>query len=65
MQLDILGVGKTSTYYGHKHKGQRHQFQHLYNHTLEITKWDKFQSFFKNRFLKNYIGSLQSNTINS
>jgi len=68
-QLDILEVGKlphimdtgyfgsrkTSTYYGHKHKGQRHQFQHLHNHTLEITKWDVFQSFLKNRLLKNYI----------
>jgi hypothetical protein len=63
-QLDFLEVGKTSTYYGHRHKGQRH-VSALTQTTLEITKWDLFQTFLENILLKNYILSLQSNNINS
>ena len=31
------------------------KFQHLNNHTSEVTKWDNFQCFLENGLFKNYI----------
>ena len=51
-ELDILEVGKTSTHYGHEHKGQRDQFQHFHNDILEMKQASKLSQKWS---LKNYI----------